>query len=25
VLKVYKDNGIMISTDDKDERGLISP
>ena len=25
VLKVYKDNVIMISTDDKDERGLISP
>ena len=25
VLKVYKDNGIMISSDDKDERGLISP
>ena len=25
VLKVYKDNGIMISTDDRDERGLISP
>lgn len=25
VLKVYKDNGIMISTDDEDERGLISP
>lgn len=25
VLKVYKDNGIMLSSDDEDERGLISP
>lgn len=25
VLKVYKDNGIMISNDETDERGLISP
>lgn len=25
VLKVYKDNGIMISHDETDERGMISP
>lgn len=25
VLKVYKDNGILISSDETDERGLISP